>query len=92
MYYLTELINYIECHESDPQYHLAVRKISSIRDSQLLFKQTPFSSNFGSFIGSKLHLGLWGLIGYPLVGLRRKLQKSLGRTQELSIISYLLVA
>ncbi|KAF3020893.1 hypothetical protein E8E15_008711 [Penicillium rubens] len=31
--------------------------------------------------------GLWGLIGYPLVGLRRKLQKSLGRTQELSIMA-----
>lgn len=36
---------------------------------------------------TQLHLGLWGLIGYPLVGLRRKLQKSLGRTQELSIIA-----
>ena len=33
------------------------------------------------------HLGLWGLLGYPLVGLRGKLQKSLGRTQELSIMA-----
>ncbi|KGO46262.1 UDP-glucuronosyl/UDP-glucosyltransferase [Penicillium expansum] len=31
--------------------------------------------------------GLWGLFGYPLVGIRRKLQKSLGRTQELSIMA-----
>ncbi|CAI7661515.1 unnamed protein product [Penicillium palitans] len=31
--------------------------------------------------------GLWGLFGYPLVGLRRKLQKSLGRSQELSIMA-----
>ena len=36
---------------------------------------------------TELHVGLWGLIGYPLVGLRRKLQKSLGRTQELSIMA-----
>ncbi|KAJ5371726.1 UDP-glucuronosyl/UDP-glucosyltransferase [Penicillium concentricum] len=31
--------------------------------------------------------GLWGLFGYPLVGLRRKLQKSLGRSQELGIMA-----
>lgn len=31
--------------------------------------------------------GLWGLAGYPLLGLRRKLQISLGRTQEFSIIA-----
>lgn len=36
---------------------------------------------------TQLLLGLWGLFGYPLVGLRRKLQKSLGRTQELSIMA-----
>lgn len=35
----------------------------------------------------QLFLGLWGLFGYPLVGLRRKLQKSLGRSQELSIMA-----
>ncbi|KAJ5153739.1 uncharacterized protein N7500_009178 [Penicillium coprophilum] len=31
--------------------------------------------------------GLWGLFGYPLVGIRRKLQRSLGRSQELGIIA-----
>ncbi|KAJ5424549.1 UDP-glucuronosyl/UDP-glucosyltransferase [Penicillium cf. griseofulvum] len=31
--------------------------------------------------------GLWGLLGYPLVGIRRKLQKSLGRSQELGIMA-----
>lgn len=36
---------------------------------------------------TQLLLGLWGLLGYPLVGIRRKLQKSLGRSQELSIMA-----
>jgi hypothetical protein len=29
---------------------------------------------------------LWGLAGYPLTGLRRKLLKSLGKTQECQVI------
>ena len=36
---------------------------------------------------TQLHLGLWGLFGYPLVGIRRKLQQSLGKTEELSIMA-----
>lgn len=32
-------------------------------------------------------LGICGLFGYPLVGLRLKLQKSLGRSQQLSIMA-----
>ncbi|KAJ5801662.1 CAZyme family GT1 [Penicillium psychrosexuale] len=31
--------------------------------------------------------GLWGLFGYPLVGIRRQLQKSLGKNEELSIMA-----
>lgn len=33
-----------------------------------------------------LKIGLWGLAGYPLVGLRRKLQISLGKKQEGAIV------
>lgn len=36
---------------------------------------------------TQLILGLWGLFGYPLVGLRRKLQKSLGRSEDVSIMA-----
>jgi hypothetical protein len=33
-----------------------------------------------------ISLGIWGLAGYPLVGLRRKLQVSLGKVQEDAIV------
>lgn len=48
---------------------------------------TQWLSPLVYLILTQLHLGLWGLFGYPLVGIRRKLQKSLGRTQELSIMA-----
>ena len=35
---------------------------------------------------SNLFVGLWGLMGYPLSGLRRKLLDSLGKSQEGQIV------
>lgn len=31
--------------------------------------------------------GLWGLVGYPLIGLRRRLQIALGKKQENAIVA-----
>ena len=45
---------------------------------------------FGSYRKTAMltrQIGLWGLVGYPLIGLRRRLQISLGKKQENAIVA-----
>jgi hypothetical protein len=52
----------------------------------MLVKRYAFVPSLRSFQTNLSTKGLWGLAGYPLAGLRRMLQTSLGKTQDRRIV------